>query len=533
MNNQAQQLEAFTAGLYQLITSDQTTYSTTAKALLEGNMDNLQKPIRTGKNKKPGLMPEHLAEINPQAISKTFKKIKPTFWEEAKAISTFSAYQDVRFYLNSVNVDQTNNRLIASNGHQLAIIENYSSDNAPDKGGIIAIEAIKRGAITQYDYIEARYPDFTKVLNYQFQSTTINLSSLADKLRGIKKASAYIDFKISALELKLDNLSAAFDIDYLLQCTDLLQKFGYSEVNASLSDNETCLLLTSPDNRLKCFVMALHKNTYYPVFNPIELKNQISTPAQTSKAKPSEQPDKTAMPIRTQTVINTAIDELKALIDNGTIIVNKTTTAPENQEPIRIQDKPNTIANKVCFLTNTLKNWYEQRMTLREIFNEMLKFQTGDDVLIIFYEFIKSQKNNKLLMDEFNREGQFITSIATQSDAIQTTPEPLHPIRIQPNAMQAPPEPLHPIRIQPNAMQAPPEPLHPIRIQPNAMQAPPEPLHPIRIRPNATQAPPEPLHPIRIRPNAMQAPPKPLHPIRILTSNTAIKTTTEPIKQAA
>jgi hypothetical protein len=205
-----------------------------------------------------------LKDVTPLPIEKKIAVKNKTYEDHKAALSDVTAAEDVRYYLKGIYLDKANNRMMATDGHRGAIINNANFDGAPEttKGkDIVALDN---------SIIEGQFPDMDRVVpkKHLVKSDIINTKELGDYARGVQKAWRYIASRYNPVILKIGGKDFGFNSDYIVDMSNLFAKMGYDTFQASVNENGR-LFATSPDNRVQQVVMAMREpstpfNTYVP-----------------------------------------------------------------------------------------------------------------------------------------------------------------------------------------------------------------------------------------------------------------------------
>ncbi len=178
------------------------------------------KTTPTGLSKKEKFDASLIAERNiTDKIKSVPKKIKPpiqTTQDKIEQAAEFAGYKDSREYLNGVYIDTQNKRIIASDGHMLAM---YQDDSLTGDNHLLETKSLKRDIM--FDYNNWRYPDFSKVFEGNFNSRLgVNGKELAAKLNGVdglKRAFTTKEHNKNTVRLSDGDNSNVFQNDCLLK----------------------------------------------------------------------------------------------------------------------------------------------------------------------------------------------------------------------------------------------------------------------------------------------------------------------------
>lgn len=256
-------------------------YDEAAKLFLEGPLT-----AKTPGKRDTGLDFEHLKDIVPQGIPKKIVAKPDGYANQIKTLDPLAAKGDIRYYLNGFMLDRPNNRIVVTDGHRLAIINNADLANAPSDP---KLDIVGRDG----KFLDGKFPDVNRVnpgKHYQDKGT-FNATELGDRARGIVQAWKYSGSTTSAvMELVVGPTKAYFQAQYIADMADAMRRMGSNEFQVSLKDEKTPLYATSADGRMEMVVMPMRDNGSH--FAAVEANNQqelapaAAKPTRAKKAQP-------------------------------------------------------------------------------------------------------------------------------------------------------------------------------------------------------------------------------------------------------
>lgn len=256
-------------------------YDEAAKLFIEGPLT-----AKTPGKRDTGLDFEHLKGIVPQGIPKKIVAKPEGFQNQIKALDAIAAKDDIRYYLKGFLLDRENNRIVATDGHRMAIINKPDFANAPQD---------KQWNIIGRDgkFIDGKFPDVNRVNpGKHFQDKGIfDATELGDRARGIVQAWKYSGSTTPAvMELVVGPTKAYFQAQYIADMADVMRRMGSNQFQVSLNDEKTPIYATSADGRVEMVVMPMRDNGSH--FAAVEANNQqelapaAAKPTRAKKAQP-------------------------------------------------------------------------------------------------------------------------------------------------------------------------------------------------------------------------------------------------------
>ena len=201
---------------------------------------------------------EDIKDVTPLPIEKKIAVKNKTYEDQKAALADITAAEDIRYYLKGVKLDKDKSRMMATDGHRGANINDANFDGAP--------ETTKGNDIVAKDnsIIEGQFPDMDRVMpkSHTGQAQTINTKDLGDYARGIQKAWRYVDSKINPITIKHGQKEYYFNSDYVIDMANVFAKMGYDKFQLSVNKNDM-MYATSPDNKVQQVLMAM-KNSFSP-----------------------------------------------------------------------------------------------------------------------------------------------------------------------------------------------------------------------------------------------------------------------------
>jgi hypothetical protein len=229
-----------------------------------------------------------LKDVTPLPIEKKIVVKNKTYEDHKSALTDFTAPQDIRYYLKGVYMDKVKGRMMATDGHRGAIINNANFDGAP--------QLIKGKDIVAPDnsIIEGQFPDMDRVVpkKHLVKADIIKTKEIGDYARGVQKAWRYIDSRYNPVVLKIGGKDVGFNSDYIVDMSNLFAKMGYDTFKASVDSNGK-LFATSPDDRVQQVVMSIRDtetpfSTYAPKKAKQITKEQVTIDVEAVEITPSQ-----------------------------------------------------------------------------------------------------------------------------------------------------------------------------------------------------------------------------------------------------
>lgn len=282
-----------------------------ANIMLEQQQEKVKVTSNRSKFSLSCLPAEHYPEFAETDMEKQFTINTGLFKKALEKTIFCMANQDVRYYLNGLLLNISNNKLklVASDGHRLSIFEDKLSDQTGYEARIILprkgvlelyrlldhldaelivmfsannIRIVIDDLIFSAKLVDAKYPDFSKVFQQQFFEP-INLPKFAlkdaltrvavlanEKFKGVTLAISAGTLNISthnpehdegeeelAIEYRGEDLTIAFNAQYLLDAVSNL-------------DSDTAVL-TIASNVSSCFIDEPEQNNYKFIVMPMRL----------------------------------------------------------------------------------------------------------------------------------------------------------------------------------------------------------------------------------------------------------------------
>lgn len=228
-------------------------YIQAAKQFLEGPLT-----AKVPGKKADSLDIEFLEDVNVRPIEKKINSAKPatTFDAQLKALDTIAAKEDIRYYLKGIMVDRDKNRLVATDGHRIAVID------APNFTGAPAADPNSNILGRDGKWIDGRFPDVDRVIPNQHygKAYQFNAAELGDQARGITKAWKYVGSTMPApMAIQNGDKTSFFAAPYIADMTDVFRRMGYDTFELSLNDKNDQLYAVSPDGKVKQVIMGLRR----------------------------------------------------------------------------------------------------------------------------------------------------------------------------------------------------------------------------------------------------------------------------------
>ena len=241
---------------------------------LSGELPNKIPPKKTNKLDVNGVL-----DITPQPIVRSIGVASKTLGDLKKTLeSLIIPKDDKRFYLNGMHFDPIKNRISATDGNRLLVIndiQSYKPEGIP-KTDVPAV--INRDNTLDK---ESKYPDVDRVIPKQHGNVVNlnnkNLSDLANYARGVTKIGNFVSEKPS-MPIKIGEETMQFNPKYISDMGDMFGKIGVYSTNISFTDapGGKRLYVTSPDQKYQYVLMPLQSGAT-SLIKPFEVgKTQIA-----------------------------------------------------------------------------------------------------------------------------------------------------------------------------------------------------------------------------------------------------------------
>lgn len=274
----AEHVARFNAGQYRISTSTNIKGQTIKKseeAYIPAVRQFLEGPLtaKPPTGKQDGLEITAVRELNDVSPQPIELKGKPGtakgYLGHVKALHSLTPKYDVRYYLKGVLLDPKTDRIAATDGHRIAIINKAGSkgnEPARPEKGVAATDDIIMGPDGQWamdgtNPISGKFPNIDKVIPKAEDQTapeTFNTDEFLGRARAVEKANKYFKTKYPlSLAVQAGNRMFAFNPQYLGDMAELFRKMGYETFNLSLPKGKGPLLATSPDGKVQQVVMPM------------------------------------------------------------------------------------------------------------------------------------------------------------------------------------------------------------------------------------------------------------------------------------
>lgn len=245
-------------------------YYRAAHEFLEGPLDTpVSGEFGQAKHKVSRLAWGDLEGVHPQPVPKRVGKIRQDLTALRKALMDVHVPKyDVRHYLMGIHMEPENRRMVASNGHTLAVLDNVDLSGLPARPGAETVLNAKD------QWVEGKYPDYRKFMpNLRSDDyRTVSAEQIGDYARGIAKANGYLSAReMVPMGFVAGRVRGTYNPVYVAEALDLLRKLGYTEARIAIGDKAQLgsLAIESPDGRLRQLVMP--QNFAQGVFDPVDL----------------------------------------------------------------------------------------------------------------------------------------------------------------------------------------------------------------------------------------------------------------------
>lgn len=211
---------------------------------------------------------EFVENARPVPIAKAIAKAKG-FEDVRKALHEIAAKEDIRFYLLGLHVEPQEGRLVATDGHRMAVLDDVDLSALPAKA---AGEEDRTVLGRDNKWIDARYPDWSRVVPTKHASrpADFNAQRVGDYARALVKAWRYAGAKYPPAVVRIDKARVPINAQYLMDLADLFRRLGYAQFRMSLTANGASagVFAESPDGKLRQVVMAIRdgdNKTFAPI----------------------------------------------------------------------------------------------------------------------------------------------------------------------------------------------------------------------------------------------------------------------------
>lgn len=273
-------------------------YTEATRLFLEGPLDA---KVPTGRvDGLEILQPEALTNVQPQPVAKSIPLAKG-FEGTLKALSAVVPTKDIRYYLNTIHLNEAKGRIEATDGHRVVLVQEDLTGRIParpaDVTGDVLVTMDGKWAIDPKtnEPMAAKFPDIDRVIPTDPKGRTLTVSfdavALGDQARGVVKAGKYFNLRTPIpLALEIEGVKSAFQPQYLVDMADVFRRFGYDQFNVSLSvDGKGPMLARSPDGRVTQVIMPMRdEGTFFaPIVgsNPPITGQPKKAPAKKTTAK--------------------------------------------------------------------------------------------------------------------------------------------------------------------------------------------------------------------------------------------------------
>jgi hypothetical protein len=256
------QLVKFESNVFSTADSKPEVYKEAAVKFLESPLTS---PVPKASQAK--LDPTGLENLNPLPIEKKAYPKAVGFEGQIKALAPTTATEDVRYYLKGVHIEDKKNRLVATDGHRMAIINNADLKGMPEFKGEGDKILGKDGK-----YLEGKFPEVDRVVSHNKVSgegTKVKTTDLGDYARGVRKAWKYVSGdKYTGMRLTIGDKTIGLNAIYVEDMANLFKTMGYDTFNAYISEN-SALVAKSPDGKVYQIVMGMRDPS--PLFSAFQV----------------------------------------------------------------------------------------------------------------------------------------------------------------------------------------------------------------------------------------------------------------------
>lgn len=250
------QLARFEAGEYE--GAPDAIYRAAAIRFLEGDLAG-KPPTKS----KRGVSIDGLENIAPQSVKKSVRPAK-TVADKIKAARSIGGQDDIRYYLNGVHFEPEAGRIVATDGHRLAVVEgiDMAAANLPPRekvGG--SADKLRTVLGDDGKWIDGIFPDWSRVIpsSHMGQPATFNAERTANQARGIARAWRFSENTSNpVVPVSLWDGTVFLNAGYLADAADLFRRLGYDSFQMSHSPKGNGpVYLASPDGAVRQVIMPV------------------------------------------------------------------------------------------------------------------------------------------------------------------------------------------------------------------------------------------------------------------------------------
>ena len=250
------QLARFEAGEYE--GAPDAIYRAAAIRFLEGDLAG-KPPTKS----KRGVSIDGLENIAPQSVKKSIRPAK-TVADKIKAARSIGGQDDIRYYLNGVHFEPEAGRIVATDGHRLAVVEgiDMAAANLPPRekvGG--SADKLRTVLGDDGKWIDGIFPDWSRVIpsSHMGQPATFNAERTANQARGIARAWRFSENTSNpVVPVSLWDGTVFLNAGYLADAADLFRRLGYDSFQMSHSPKGNGpVYLASPDGAVRQVIMPV------------------------------------------------------------------------------------------------------------------------------------------------------------------------------------------------------------------------------------------------------------------------------------
>ncbi len=233
-------------------------YAQAAKAFIEGDLT-----AKVPNKNSPHLNIQDVENATPRGIPKNVKKVKRTLADYLKAVYVIAAKDDVRYYINGAHIEPENGRIVVTDGHRVAVVEDAPMDGLPIKTPDEQENATVLGR--DGHWIKGKFVPYDRVIQTEHTSEPVVVSAkaLGDYARGVTRVGKYISSVSfnTPIPLSVGGVSAYFEARYVAEMTDLFRAMGYDNFTISISDKNVSMYAESEDRKLRHKIMAIRSDS--------------------------------------------------------------------------------------------------------------------------------------------------------------------------------------------------------------------------------------------------------------------------------
>jgi hypothetical protein len=257
-------------------------YADAVRLFLEGPLDA---KVPTGRADGIDLDVDRsrVTNIQPQPVAKAVPLAKG-FEGTLQALKAVMPTKDIRYYLNTIHLNEAAGRIEVTDGQRLVIVNEDLTGRIPARpeGATGDVLVNLDGTLARDpktgELLADKFPNVQRVIPDDAKGRTITVSfdavELGNQARGVVKAGKYFNQKFPpAMLVEIEGETAALQPQFVADMADVFRRFGYDKFNVSLSaDGSGPLMAKSPDGKVTQIIMPLRsrETPFAPVTSTAE-----------------------------------------------------------------------------------------------------------------------------------------------------------------------------------------------------------------------------------------------------------------------